>query len=90
LLIVLGRVELGSNSLFAHSVQENDSPTYADPKAGGRVRRGESMKGSFFEEGYASDAEDVGNTVRESVGEGEGVGSECWTDSDGRESLLGD
>jgi hypothetical protein len=68
-------------------VQENDSPTYADPKAGGSVRSGESMKASFLGEGYASEADGVGKAFGESLGEGEGVGRACWTESDGRESL---
>jgi hypothetical protein len=34
-------------SLFAQSVQANVSPTYAFPKAGGRVRSGERTKVSL-------------------------------------------
>jgi hypothetical protein len=49
--MVLGCVEPGSSSLFAHNVQENVSPTYADPNVGGRVRRGERMKAFGFDEG---------------------------------------
>jgi hypothetical protein len=39
--------ESGGSSLFAQSVHANVSPTYAFPKAGGRVSRGERMKASF-------------------------------------------
>lgn len=55
-------------------MQLNVSPTYAEPKAGGRVRRGERMKASFFDEGYAREEERAGKTFGESDGEGEGVG----------------
>lgn len=74
---------------MAHNVQLNVSPTYADPKAGGRVRRGESMKESFFEEGYAREEEGAGKVFGESDGEAAGVGSGrgCWTEREGRESL---
>jgi len=51
LLITLAGLAPSRTSLFAHSVQENISPTYAEPKAGGRVRSGERMKASFFVEG---------------------------------------
>jgi hypothetical protein len=68
-------------------VQENVSPTYADPNAGGSVRRGDRMKASFWVEGQASDAEAAGNTFGESVDEGGGVGRGCWIERDGRESL---
>jgi hypothetical protein len=37
-------------------VQENVSPTYALPNAGGKVRSGEMRKESAFEDGYARDA----------------------------------
>lgn len=83
-------VEPGNISLLAHSVQEKDSPTYADPKAGGRVRSGDRMKASFLEEGYASDADVVGKTFGDSLGDGDGVGRGCWIESDGRESLPRD
>jgi len=46
-----GTVDPDNSSLFAHSVQENVSPTYAEPKAGGRVRSGERMKASFLVDG---------------------------------------
>lgn len=64
-------------SLLAHSVQENVSPTYAEPKAGGRVRRGERMNGSGLDEGYAREAEGVGTLDGEEIGEGKGVGRGC-------------
>lgn len=80
-------MEPGSNSLFAHSVHENVSPTYAEPKAGGRVRSGESMKESFSGVGYASDAKVVGKTDGEPSGVGAGVGRGCCIDREGRESL---
>lgn len=35
-------------SLFAHSVQLNVSPTYAEPKETGRLRIGEMRKGDGF------------------------------------------
>jgi hypothetical protein len=51
LLITLLGFEPSRTSLLAQSVQENVSPTYAEPKAGGRVRSGERMKASFLGEG---------------------------------------
>lgn len=77
LLMFLGVGEFGSNSLFAQSVHEKVSPTYADPKAGGSVRRGESTKASDLEEGNANEEDWLGNTGGESEGDGEGVGSGC-------------
>jgi hypothetical protein len=88
LLIPFGAAEPGSNSLFAHSVQENVSPTYADPNAGGSVRSGERMKESFLGEGYARDAEGVGKVEGDPPGEGDGVGRGCCIEREGRESLL--
>lgn len=88
-MITLGTVAPGRISLFAHSVQENVSPTYADPKAGGSVRSGERMKASGLGDGYARDAEGAGKVVGESAGEATGVGSGrgCWIESEGRDSL---
>ena len=77
LLTFLGTGESGSSSLFAQSVQENVSPTYAEPKAGGRVRRGERTKESAMEEGNAREVDWLGNIEGESLGEGDGVGSGC-------------
>lgn len=52
------------------------------------MRSGESTKESVLEEGYASEADEFGDMEGESAGEGDGVGSGCWIDSDGRESLY--
>lgn len=41
----------GGRSLLTHSVQAKVSPTYAAPKAGGRVRSGERGKGSAGADG---------------------------------------
>jgi hypothetical protein len=49
-IVFCGR-EPGKTSLLAQRVQEKVSPTYALPKAGGRVRRGERMNASFLVEG---------------------------------------
>jgi hypothetical protein len=51
------------------------------------VRSGERTKESVLDEGYASAADGFGDMDGESVGEGDGVGSGCWIDSDGRERL---
>lgn len=75
----------GKSSLLAHNVHEKPSPTYAEPKAGGRVSIGERIKASGFEEGYAREADRAGEAE---FGEGEGIGSVCWTEREGRESLV--
>jgi hypothetical protein len=41
------------------------------------VRRGDSTNESVLEEGYAREADCLGNIEGESVGEGVGVGSGC-------------
>lgn len=67
------------SSLFAQSVHENVSPTYAFPNAGGRVRRGERRKGPLVDcellVGYAVDA--AGLIDWASVEEVEGRGRGC-------------
>jgi hypothetical protein len=69
-------------------VHENVSPTYAEPKAGGRVRRGERTKESGLSEGNDNEADWLGYIEGLSVGEGDGVGSGCWIEREGRERLL--
>lgn len=90
LLIFFAELEPCRISLLAHNVQENVSPTYAEPKAGGSVRRGERMKASFLVEGYAREAEGEGKTAGEALGDGEGVGRGrgCCIEREGRESLC--
>ena len=53
------------------------------------MRRGDSTKESALEDGYASEADWLGNIEGESVGEGDGVGSGsgCWIEREGRERL---
>lgn len=51
------------------------------------MRSGERTKESVLDVGYANEADWLGNIEGESVGEGDGVGSGCWIDSEGRESL---
>jgi hypothetical protein len=57
LLIDLGAGEFGRSSLLAQRVHENVSPTYAEPKAGGSVRRGERTKESGLSEGNDNEAD---------------------------------
>jgi hypothetical protein len=45
------------------------------------------MKASGLEDGYARDADGVGNVLGELVGEGGSVGRGCWIEREGRESL---
>jgi hypothetical protein len=70
-------------------VHANVSPTYAFPKAGGRVRSGERTKASFETaedlEGQASDA--AGFMDCASAEEDDGAGRGCWVAKEGRESL---
>lgn len=78
-------VSEGSSSLFAHSVQENVSPTYALPKASGRLSTGLIMNwASASSEGYAREA--FGEMPR--VWEAE-IERGYWCARDGRESLGG-
>ena len=51
------------------------------------MRRGDSTKESALEDGYASEADWLGNIEGESVGDGDGVGSGCWIEREGRERL---
>lgn len=88
--MTFGTVAPGRISLLAHSVQENVSPTYALPNAGGSVRRGDNMNASDLDDGYAREAAGFGNVMGESDGDTAGFGSGrgCWIERDGRESLY--
>jgi hypothetical protein len=72
----------GTSSLFAHSVHENVSPTYALPKASGRFSAGLRINLSFLlaSDGYASEA--LGEIPSSCE-----FGSGYCVASDGRESL---
>lgn len=87
--MVRDAVAPGRISLFAQRVQLNVSPTYAEPNAGGRVRRGERINAEGVVEGYARDAEGAGMVADGLLGEADGVGSGrgCWIEREGRESL---
>ena len=56
------------------------------------MRRGERIKASSWEEGYAKEADGAGKVLGVSSAEGEGAGVErgkgCCTESEGRESLF--
>jgi hypothetical protein len=79
--LIVRVVSAGSSSLLAQSVHEKVSPTYALPKASGRLSTGLKTNLSVgLIEGYAS--EEVGAIPRASE-----FGIEYWCAKDGRDNL---
>lgn len=70
-----------TSSLLAHNEQEKASPTYAEPKAGGKVRLDDKMKSCSAES--AGNAKDIEDGILAALFFGKG----CCSASDGRESL---